>query len=414
MARERSLARNAAPNEAGPPRPTHRRRRAAAYNAAMATPALRTLGSLDIGRFLREYWQHRPLLVRGALPAVATPGPERLFALAAREDVESRLVTRRARRWTLRHGPFARRALPPLRQPGWTLLVQGVDLVDATGHELMSRFRFLPDARLDDLMASYASDRGGVGPHVDNYDVFLLQTHGRRRWRISHQQDLPLRRGQPLRLLAGFRATEEWVLEPGDLLYLPPGVAHDGVALGGDCITCSVGFRTPTYQELLDPWLARFAASDRLGGRYADRGIRPTQHPATLPAAMVRRVHAALARARPGIGDTRQFLLEHFSEPKPHVVFQRPARTPAPADFARLARRRGVALDARTRILTAGALLAVNGELVEVERETRQPLQRLADRRRLPGTALAGASGRTLGLLRDWFAAGWLRLGGDG
>ena len=181
-------------------------------------------------------------------PRHGSSGPpldrERLFELVRREDVESRLIVRRGRHWSLRDGPFARRALPRLTQRQWTLLVQGVDLVDPGAKRLLSRFRFLPDARLDDLMASYATDGGGVGAHADNYDVFLLQAQGRRRWRISTQRDLALKSGMPLKILARFRPTAQWTLEAGDMLYLPPDHAHEGVAIDA-CTTYSIGFRAP-------------------------------------------------------------------------------------------------------------------------------------------------------------------------
>ena len=140
------------------------------------------LGGLSPQVFMRRHWQKQPLLIRQALPGIVPPLDRAgLFALASRDDVESRIVEHRADGWTLRHGPFARRQLPPVKQPAWTLLVQGVDLHDEVAHELLARFRFVPDARLDDLMVSYATDGGGVGPHFDSYDVFLLQVHGRRR-----------------------------------------------------------------------------------------------------------------------------------------------------------------------------------------------------------------------------------------
>src|SRR5205085_10983378 len=171
-----------------------------------------------------------PLLIRAALPGVLGDiDRERLFALAAQNGVESRLVARAGRRWSVRPGPIARRALPSAGTPGWTLLVHGVDLHDDAAHRLLRRIRFLADARLDDVMCSWAADRGGVGPHVDSYDVFLLQTSGRRRWRIGRAAGARLREGVPLKILAEFVPTEEWLLEPGDLLYLPPGWGHDGV-----------------------------------------------------------------------------------------------------------------------------------------------------------------------------------------
>ncbi|MFN3566120.1 MAG: cupin domain-containing protein, partial [Burkholderiaceae bacterium] len=236
---------------------------------------LRALGRLPVDEFMRRYWQKRPLLVRQAIPALRSPvARERLFELAARDDVESRLVTAFGGRWRLKHGPFAAHSLPSPRRRAWTLLVHGVNVHDEAADALLARFRFLPDARLDDLMASYATDGGGVGPHVDSYDVFLVQAHGRRRWRIGRQRDLRLVPGLPLKILADFRPTHEWVLEPGDLLYLPPGVAHEGVALG-ESVTCSIGFRAPAWQELVEPWFAALAERARVDGRYRDPDQRP-------------------------------------------------------------------------------------------------------------------------------------------
>lgn len=369
------------------------------------------LGAVSVERFLGEYWQRRPLLLRAALPGFVPPvDRRRMFELAARDEVESRLVVRQGRRWRLRHGPFARRSLPPLRQRRWTLLLQGLDLTDPQAYELLQRFRFLPDARLDDLMASFATDGGGVPAHVDNYDVFLLQAVGRRRWRISRQSDQRLKSGLPVKLLADFRPTREWLLEPGDILYLPPGVAHEGTAVG-ECITYSIGFRTPTWQELLDPWFAHFAEQARLPGRYADAGARPCAHPGELPAAMIEQVHSALSRARPRRADTARFLLEHLSEPKLHVVFDPPEPAPSPAAFRRTACRHGVCLDRRSRLLYARQGVALNGELFAMPTGMRPLLRRLADRRALDGRDLERAGTSVLTLLRGWHAAGWLHFG---
>ena len=177
------------------------------------------LGGLTPAQFMTRHWQKKPLLVRQAIPGFRPLlAPGELFALAAREEVESRLVARDGKAWRLQRGPFARRALPSVRKPDWTLLVQGVDLHDRAAHELLHAFDFLPAARLDDLMISYATDGGGVGPHFDSYDVFLLQAQGRRRWRYGRQRDLALREGAPLKILERFEPEEEYVLEPGDML----------------------------------------------------------------------------------------------------------------------------------------------------------------------------------------------------
>ena len=190
------------------------------------------LGGLTPAQFLRDYWHKKPLLVRQAFPDMAPViSVASLFSLAAREDVESRIISRRAKQWDLQHGPFATIPVHHGRQRDWTLLVQGVNLHDARADDLLRQFRFIPDSRLDDLMISYATAGGGVGAHVDSYDVFLLQADGQRRWRVSGQRDLSLVAGLPLKILKNFVAEQEYVLEPGDMLYLPPQYAHEGVRL---------------------------------------------------------------------------------------------------------------------------------------------------------------------------------------
>ena len=214
------------------------------------TQPLPLLGGLSPDAFMRRHWQKKPLLVRQAWPGVQSPiDRSALFDLAGADGVESRLLTQFDGGWRLRHGPFGRRALPPISKPNWTILVQGLDLHWQSAHEMLQRFRFVPEVRLDDLMISYASDGGGVGPHLDSYDVFLLQVKGRRRWRIGPVADRSLVPDRPVRLLANFLPTEEYLLEPGDMLYLPPLWGHDGVA-EGECMTCSIGFRAATATSL--------------------------------------------------------------------------------------------------------------------------------------------------------------------
>lgn len=372
--------------------------------------ALQRLGAVPVARFMRDAWQRRPVLIRNAFPGFVPPvSRDALFELARRDDVESRLIARVDGRWSMKHGPVQR--TPSTRRRGWTLLVQGVDVLDEGAHALLGRFRFVPDARLDDLMVSYATDGGGVGPHVDSYDVFLLQAWGRRRWRISQQRDLELVQGAPLKLLADFRAEEEWVLEAGDMLYLPPGVAHDGTAVG-ECLTYSIGFRAPTYQELFEPWLADFAERATVPGRYADRGLRPAGRPAALPAGMVGRIHDSLRARRPARRDTQRFLLRYLTEPKAQVVFERPARPMRAQRFAEVAARRGIALARSTRMMYAGGEVGINGECLSVPAGCAEVFHALADRRALASTAVAQLPPAGQALLHDWYAAGWLQLGG--
>lgn len=382
------------------------------------TPAapLRRLGSLPVAEFMRTTWQRRPRLIRGALDMRAAPvDAATLFALAARPDVESRLVTAFDGRWSLRHGPLSARQLPARKKPGWTVLVQGVDLALPEVAALRDGFRFVCDARLDDVMISYASEGGGVGPHIDSYDVFLLQLHGQRRWRISQQRDLALRPGLPLKILARFRPTEEWVLAPGDMLYLPPGVAHEGCAVGSDCITASIGFRAPRYRELLDPWLDAQAESAHrvavLDALLVESARRPTTRPAQLPTNVVDRAHARLSTLTPRRDHAEQALLAVLSEPKPVVTFTPPSQPLSGARFAQAVTHRGLRLDSRTRLLYSKQRVGINGEVIQCSVADIQALARLANTRTLSCECCAALPPSARALLYQWYVAGWLHAG---
>lgn len=355
--------------------------------------------------FMRRHWQKRPLLVRQALPSGLAPLQRSdLFALAARDDVESRLVQSEEGAWRLRHGPIPRRSLPPLSRRNWTLLVQGVDLHLRAARELLERFRFLPDARLDDLMVSWASDGGGVGPHLDAYDVFLVQAQGRRRWRIGRAADASFVPDLPLRILKRFEPDEDWLLEPGDLLYLPPGWAHEGTAMG-ECMTCSVGFRSPSRAELAGDLLARLAleADGRVGAvRYADPTQAATDRPARIPQALAgfaRRSVEQLARQRRAV---EQALGEALTEPKPRVWFE--AGKP-------LMKGQGLRLDPRSRMLYDDRRVYLNGESFDASGLDARLMRCLADVRRLDPAEVAKLSPAARCLLDEWIDVGWVHGG---
>ena len=351
---------------------------------------------------MRRHWQRKPMLVRAAMPQVEPLLTRtQLFALAARDDVESRLVERTRRgAWKLSHGPFRRASLPPPSRPAWTLLVQGVDLHDDAAHALLDAFRFLPDTRIDDLMISWASDGGGVGPHVDSYDVFLLQSRGRRRWRISQQRDLTLDGRAPLKILRRFVATAEHVLEPGDVLYLPPGWAHEGVAVGGECITYSIGMWAPRRGVLAAELAQRLAETHVDPALYRDVSRPATSKPAAIPLELERFAADAVRRLAARPAALRRALGEVLSEPKAHVWFPKNAQ-PWPASAVRL--------DRRTRMLYDDAHVFINGEAVAARGRDGALLRRLADERGLERVAVRGASRAVRALLAEWFAAGWLQ-----
>jgi 50S ribosomal protein L16 3-hydroxylase len=365
------------------------------------------LGGLSPTTFMRRHWQKKPLRVRQALPGVVPPlSRPALFALAASEEVESRLVVHDQRGWRLRHGPLPRRALPPLRQPGWTVLVQGVDLHVPAARSLLERFRFIPDARLDDLMISWASDTGGVGPHRDSYDVFLVQIHGRRRWRIGRCRKEALVEGLPLKILRHFEPEQEWLLEPGDLLYLPPGWAHDGVA-EGECMTASVGFRAPARRGLaadllgrLSEALAAQAAGPRSGEtRYRDPSQRATDRPGGIPPPLQAYARQALQAA---LADPRMLdraLGEFLTEPGARVWFEAPTRDAGP---------HGLRLADRSRMLYDRDHVYLNGESFRARGRDALTMQGLADRRVLSAAERRRLSPSARALVNDWLQAGWL------
>jgi 50S ribosomal protein L16 3-hydroxylase len=374
--------------------------------STFATPLL---GGLTPAQFMRKHWQKKPLVVHAALPGVAPPlSRAALFALAASEDVESRLLQRVGARWALRHGPVPRRALPPLARPGWTLLVQGLDLHVDAARALVDRFRFVPEARLDDLMISYASDGGGVGPHVDSYDVFLIQVHGRRRWQYGHQRELALVPGLPLKILERFEPSQEVVLEAGDMLYLPPGWAHDGVALGTDCMTCSVGLRAPAREELARAVLQRALDETETPERdplYRDPTQGATETPGRIPPALAEYAADAVARL---VGDRQALacaLGEVLTEPKPRVWFD------ASDDSATLVPARALRLDRRSRMLYDDRHVFINGESYLASGRDARAMRELADRRCLPAVAVGRLGADARALLTEWLRAGWLNRG---
>jgi 50S ribosomal protein L16 3-hydroxylase len=374
----------------------------------MPAARLPLLGQRTPAAFMRQFWHKRPLAVRAAIPDFRGVFPLRdLKALAQRDDVESRLVVRDGRRWSLALGPFRPRdfaSLPPTR---WTLLVQGVNLHDARADALLRPFDFVPFARLDDLMVSYAAPGGGVGPHFDSYDVFLLQASGHRRWRYGEQHDLSLVPGLPLRILSRFAPVVDEVFAPGDLLYLPPKVAHDGVAVDA-CTTCSIGFRAPSTQEVATAFLDYLRDTIELEGRYADPDLVPTGEPARIDARMQRRIGGILQGIRWDAADVGRFLGCWLSEPKPGVTFDPPARAPDATAFRRRSARTGVALDRRTQLLYDDRSLYVNGDAVAWPDGGCRELAALADRRRLDGRACRDLADAALALILEWYRHGYL------
>jgi 50S ribosomal protein L16 3-hydroxylase len=366
------------------------------------------LGNVPLRAFLHDHWQKKPLLVRGAVPGFrGLIDRQGLLAAACRDTVSSRLVLRRGARWEVRCGPFRRSELQALPRRNWTLLVQEVNHFLPAADALMREFAFVPLARLDDVMVSLAPPGGGVGPHVDSYDVFLLQGSGRRRWRVSAQHDRELVPGAPLKILKRFVPEQEWVLEPGDMLYLPPAYAHDGIAVD-ECTTYSIGFRAPTAQEVGQAFLDHLRDTLALHGRYADPDLKLQRDPAAIGADMTAQIAALLDGIRWTRRDVARFLGGYLTEPKPHVFFSPPRPALSRARFLAHAARDGVTLALRSRMLFDRDRVYLNGETYAPPAAAAAVLRKLANAGALPGGTDLGAE--VADRLHEWYRAGYVEL----
>lgn len=299
------------------------------------------LAQFDADAFLRDTWQKRPLLIRNPWESWINPlEPDELAGLACDEGVEARLVENTRKTWKVASSPFAEKRFGKLGKRPWTLLVQAVDHHVPTVAALIEPFRFVPNWRIDDVMVSYASDGGGVGPHFDQYDVFLIQGMGRRRWRVGAKCDeaSALLPHDDLRLLADFEATGEWVLEPGDILYVPPGVAHDGIAVGDDCMTYSIGFRAPARGELIAHWCDHLLGMSDEGDRYADPDLTAQDNPGEISVVALARLQAMVVDALSDREAFARWFGQYTSTPKYPDVDWSPEAPPSRAEVgARIA-----------------------------------------------------------------------------
>ena len=364
------------------------------------------LGDLSNEVFLRDYLQKKPLLIRGAFPDfTGLLTPQELIALACTEDAQARLVTQEAGQFDLQQSPFTARNFKGLSKLQWTVLVQGVNHHLPTATQLLKHFSFIPHARLDDLMVSFAPCGGGVGPHFDSYDVFLLQGMGHRRWQISTQADRTLIEGAPLRILKDFRVEQEWLLAPGDMLYLPPHCAHNGIA-EDDCMTYSIGFRTPAYQELAEQFLVYLQDRICVDGMYADPDLKIQKHPSEIGPAMLKQIEKAIKQVKWDADDIANFLGCYLSEPKPHIYFDAPERPAGLTKFKKALQNKGIILDLKSLMLCHVNTVFMNGEATQADDQDYPILRELADHRELP--PLPSCSDELINLLYQWYQDGYL------
>ncbi|MFC3282428.1 JmjC domain-containing protein [Litchfieldella rifensis] len=299
---------------------------------------LQLLGGLSATEFLRDYWQQKPLLIRGAFSDFESPlDPDELAGLACEDGIEARLVEEHGEEgpWQVSHGPFDDATFVRLPERDWTLLVQAVDHYVPDVAALLEHFVFLPRWRLDDIMISYAPPGGSVGPHVDHYDVFLLQSSGRRRWQLGGPvaDDAPIVTGLDLRILQHFEveAGQDWILEPGDMLYLPPGYAHHGVSQTDDCMTVSVGFRAPSADEAITSFADYIGETLPASRRYADAGMAVPDDPGELDDAALARMRALILDSLDDPTQLAQWFGRVMTQPK-YVDQLVPNETPTEVD----------------------------------------------------------------------------------
>ncbi|MGB0468807.1 MAG: JmjC domain-containing protein [Pontibacterium sp.] len=289
-------------------------------------------GDISIETFLKEYWQKKPLLVRNAFPDIDAPvGADELAGLACEEEVESRLVVQKpgSDHWELKQGPFNEETFASLPESHWTLLVQAVDHWVPEASHLVEQFRFIPNWRYDDLMVSFASQGGGVGPHYDNYDVFLIQTQGKRRWEVGgfFDQNSPRRPDTPVMIIPDWQPEKTWVLEPGDMLYIPPQVGHNGISESDDCMTYSVGFRAPSHEEIMRSFTDHIGEQLTSESRYNDPELPLQDNPGELKPEALQQVRNIFMQYLQDDEQLAKWMGQYVTEPKYPELEQAPEET---------------------------------------------------------------------------------------
>ena len=371
---------------------------------------LQLLGNLKPSEFLRDYWQKKPLLIRGAMPNfIGLLTPNELAGLACEDDVQARIIQHKNKKWGVKNGPFDDADFTKLPERDWTLLVQSVNHHLPGAASLLALFNFIPHARLDDLMVSYAPDGGGVGAHFDSYDVFLLQGSGKRKWQISAQTDLSLE-DAPIKILKNFKVEQEWVLEAGDMLYLPPHIAHLGIAKGDDCMTYSIGFRAPKTQELQHEFLSYLQDNITAEGLYADADLTLQNHPAEISDNMVQKVSKMLQKITWNNNNVADFLGKYLTEPKPEVVFE-PNRKISLNEFTKKMAQKSLQLDLKSQLLFFADHFYLNGEKLSVPSTLLAEMRTLADKKVLQAYALQASIHAVVGdVLYEAYSAGFINF----
>ena len=341
------------------------------------------LGKISVDVFLKKYWQKKPLLIRDAIKNFKSPITEKdLFRIAQNENVISRLIEFKRDIWQVKYGPFKKSDLPKKINTSWTMLVQNINHHVPFAESFLNLFKFIPYARLDDLMVSFATKKGSVGPHFDSYDVFLFQAKGEREWKISEQKKFSLDKKSAIKIITNFKAKNTWVLKPGDLLYLPPNVGHWGISQSDDCLTYSIGFRAPGTFEIQSKFLD-FIQDNLITNKndlYKDPNLNLQKNPAEINSNMMKKIHHIVNRLRWNTNSINTFIGQLLTEPIEGAVFE--TSKPMTLEiFKKDLVRKPLKLNPKTRMLFIKNNFYINGELIETDKKSIMYLKQLANDR---------------------------------
>jgi 50S ribosomal protein L16 3-hydroxylase len=343
------------------------------------------LGKISNDVFLKKYWQKKPLLIRDAIKNFKSPITEKdLFRIAQNENAISRLIEFKRGIWQVKYGPFKKLDLPKKINTPWTILVQNMNHHLPFAESFLNLFKFIPYARLDDLMVSFATKKGSVGPHFDSYDVFLFQAKGEREWKISEQKKFSLDKKSAIKIITNFKVKNTWVLKPGDLLYLPPNVGHWGVSQSDDCLTYSIGFRAPGTFEIQSKFLD-FIQDNLITNKndlYRDPNLNLQKNPAEINSNMIKKIQRIVNQLRWNTNSINNFIGQLLTEPIEGAVFETSKSMTAEV-FIKDLIKKPLKLNPKTRMLFIKNNFFINGELIEADKKSIMYLKQLANDREI-------------------------------
>jgi 50S ribosomal protein L16 3-hydroxylase len=343
------------------------------------------LGKTSVTTFLKRYWQKKPLLIRNAIKDFQSPLSQKdLFKIAENEEAISRLIEYKHSTWHIKYGPFKKSDFPKKTDTPWTILVQNLNHHLPFAESFLDFFKFIPYARLDDLMVSFATKKGSVGPHFDSYDVFLFQAKGERKWKISEQKEFSLDPKSALKIITNFKTKNSWVLKPGDMLYLPPNIGHWGVSQSNDCLTYSIGFRAPRTFEIQSKFLDFIQDSliTNKNDLYRDPNLSLQKNPAEIHSRMIKKIQAIINQLRWHKDLTNTFIGQLLSEPIETAIFK-PRKSISPEVFKKNLLKKTLVLNPKTRMLFIKNNFYINGECIKVDPKLASYLKQLANDKKI-------------------------------